>query len=463
MNKNSYINTVLIILNIFVILVLGIYFLKANIKSKNEQEKINYELNISIDYPIINNQKFDEYVANKIDNKVKEYKEKINYIEANRKTEEYIVYNFKLNSDIKNKFDIEYVNLEYAMDIYDNELLVIKKETDIDNFIYSTAENNEIDFSYYFDDETYLDDISIISEYYLKSYLDKNNLKYDNEYIKKITAKKIENYNNNIFSDIGLEIIFKYQYEENGKQIDITITIPYNEINYILKEKYCFNVEKVYKSNTNPIRRPLQKYRGKKLIAITFDDGPSNYTTNILLDGLKKYDARVTFFVLGQNVRNNKEVIKRAYLEGNEIANHSYSHQNFFKLNYNEIEEEIEKTNEEIYSVIGVKPKLIRPPYGNTNKEIAKIGNMYTIRWNVDTEDWKYKDANNVKNEILKYARDGYIVLLHDIYETSVYGAIDAIQVLKAQGYEFVTVSEMVMIKNIELKVGTSYFSFHNK
>ena len=121
---------------------------------------------------------------------------------------------------------------------------------------------------------------------------------------------------------------------------------------------------------------------------------------------------------------------------------------------------EIEKTNEAIYNVIGTKPTIIRVPYGNINKKIRSISNMNHILWNVDTLDWKYKNSNRVYKEIIKHAEDGNIILLHDIFKTSVNGVLKAIDELKKQGYEFVTIDEMVYLKNIKLDKSKTYFNF---
>ncbi len=213
-------------------------------------------------------------------------------------------------------------------------------------------------------------------------------------------------------------------------------------------------------SNVNNSERDINKFKDKKLIAFTFDDGPSYKGTNKLLDNLNKYNARVTFFVVGSRVLTYKDTLKRAYNMGNVIGSHTYSHKDLLKLSNSDILNEIRKTNDDIESVIGERAKYLRPPYGNTNKNIKNLSNMYTILWDLDTEDWKYKDKNKISQYIIDNAHDGAIVLLHDLYETSVDGALLAMEELEKEGYAFVTIEEMVTLKGINLDKTKNYFQF---
>lgn len=198
-----------------------------------------------------------------------------------------------------------------------------------------------------------------------------------------------------------------------------------------------------------------------KYIAFTFDDGPGIYTDG-LLDTLEKYHCQATFFVLGNRVGNNSSTLKRAYNMGMEIGSHTYSHQNLNALSKNRIIEEINKANKSIKKVTGSKPTLMRPPYGNYNKTVSKNVGVPMIYWSVDTLDWKYRNANYVKNTILKNAGDGEIILLHDIHQTSVAGFKKALPKLRKKGYELVTVSELYKIKGKKLKKGIMYFGPNN-
>lgn len=194
-----------------------------------------------------------------------------------------------------------------------------------------------------------------------------------------------------------------------------------------------------------------------KYIAFTFDDGPGIYTDK-LLDALEKYHSQATFFVVGNRVNTYKTQLKREYELGMEIGSHTYSHKTLTSLSKSEIASEISKTNKAIKNIIGVKPTLLRPPYGSYNNTVAKKAGVPMIYWSVDTLDWKYRKVKYVRDTILKTAKDSEIVLLHDIHETSVDGFIKALPKLREQGFELVTVSELYSIKGKKLKNGVMYF-----
>lgn len=205
--------------------------------------------------------------------------------------------------------------------------------------------------------------------------------------------------------------------------------------------------------------KPLKERYTGKLVAFTFDDGPGRYT-NKLLDGLKERDAHATFMVLGSCAVNNQEVLQRMTQEGHQIGCHSWSHTDFTKLKPDEIEKEIKDTISVIQDA-GYKERcVVRPPYGAYNDEVKKEASAPLILWNVDTEDWRHKgDVKTVYNNILRDAHDGAVILLHDIYESSVDAALKAMDTLKKEGYQFVTVDELFLIRDIPLEDGTIYYS----
>lgn len=198
-----------------------------------------------------------------------------------------------------------------------------------------------------------------------------------------------------------------------------------------------------------------------KYVAFTFDDGPGKYTDK-LLNALDKYNSKATFFVLGASIKNYKDQLKHEYNSGMEIGSHTYNHKNLKTISKSEVEKEITKTNNLIQDIIGTTPTLLRPPYGNYNKTVSKLAGVPMIYWTDDTLDWKYKDKKYVAKTILKGAKDGDIILLHDIHSTSVDGFIKALPKLKKKGYELVTVSELYKIKGKKLKNGKMYFGPNN-
>ena len=178
-------------------------------------------------------------------------------------------------------------------------------------------------------------------------------------------------------------------------------------------------------------------------VAITFDDGPSTVYTEILLDGLKERGVKATFFLTGQEIQYSKKVVKRMSDEGHLIGNHTYTHIDLKRTGFGKAKQEIEKTNECIKEITGKSPKYIRPPYGDWDKRLLEETDMSIVLWSVDPEDWKDQNANIVAKRIIKNTKPGDVILLHDIFKTSVDAALIVIDELQSKGYQFVTVDKM--------------------
>ena len=202
---------------------------------------------------------------------------------------------------------------------------------------------------------------------------------------------------------------------------------------------------------------------GKKLIAITFDDGPSIHTPD-LLDGLEQRGAVATFFMTGANGTNgvvkHSEVLSRMIALGCQLANHTYSHPAFRKLTPQKMVSEVETVEEYLYAAQGGSYlELVRIPGGANSDKIRKNVAHPIISWSVDPYDWRDRDAEVVYQRIMAGAKDGAIILLHDLYPTSIQAGLRAIDSLRAQGYEFVTVSELFRRRGVYLQNGTVYYS----
>ncbi|MBR5468117.1 MAG: polysaccharide deacetylase family protein [Firmicutes bacterium] len=198
----------------------------------------------------------------------------------------------------------------------------------------------------------------------------------------------------------------------------------------------------------------------KPMIALTFDDGPSAHTDR-LLDILEEYGGKATFFLVGNMVDKRAETVERMANEGHEIANHSWSHRQLTKLGDQELNDQIMNTRAVIYNLTEVDPVLLRPPYGSYNDEVsakAKELGITMVNWSVDTLDWKNKDADKVYKHIMQTAADGAIVLCHDLYPTTVDAMEKAIPALIAEGYQLVTVSQLLESDGEEMEAGKMYY-----
>lgn len=183
----------------------------------------------------------------------------------------------------------------------------------------------------------------------------------------------------------------------------------------------------------------------RKEVALTFDDGPNPEYTPMLLKGLRKRDVKATFFLLGEEVEQYPDIVKEMNEEGHLIGVHSYEHVNFKEAGVEAAMEQIEKTQDAIRRVTGCASGYIRPPYGCWQEELDQRENLIEVLWDVDPRDWSTKDADLVVQRILKNTEDGDIILLHDASRSSVQAAFTVIDVLKKQGYTFVTVEDLIL------------------
>ena len=194
-----------------------------------------------------------------------------------------------------------------------------------------------------------------------------------------------------------------------------------------------------------------------KYVALTFDDGPRADTTSLLLEGLRQRDARATFFVIGQQIPGNEDLIRRMADEGHQVGNHTYSHTRLREAGDNTIIEEIQKTEVLLTEILGEGSYWLRPPYGLVDYDRTGLIKTPMIYWSLDPEDWKLLDTDKVVEAVLSQVQSGDIVLLHDFYRTSVDAALQIVDALQAQGYAFVTVAELFDLCQVEPQNGTLY------
>ena len=253
-----------------------------------------------------------------------------------------------------------------------------------------------------------------------------------------------------------------YKIEIQGKVYSITVKqLEMDEINYKENKDYIKLANKNIPSNAPlDVKAPklMKVDPKKKMVAITLDDGPHKTLTERAMNAFEKYNGRGTFFELGQNMNLYPDIVKSVYERGHEIASHTYQHAQLTKLDATALDEEIKKTQEACFKACGTEPTLIRPPYGAKNDTVKSAFYSYglsMILWDGDTEDWRYSKVTNgaqiVCDNIIRDAKsktgDGNIVLIHDIHENSVAGLEMALDQLSKEGYQFVTVSDLLKYK----------------
>ena len=180
-------------------------------------------------------------------------------------------------------------------------------------------------------------------------------------------------------------------------------------------------------------------------VALTFDDGPHQTCTPALLDGLKQRGVKATFFLMGENIAGKEALVQRMQEEGHLIGNHSYRHIQMTKEGAEQACAEIEQTEEIIRSITGSRPEYLRPPYGAWNEQLECRVNLTPVLWNVDSLDWKLQNTERIVRQVEKDVKSGDIILMHDIFKPSVEAALRIVDDLQKQGYEFVTVEELMV------------------
>lgn len=202
---------------------------------------------------------------------------------------------------------------------------------------------------------------------------------------------------------------------------------------------YLYGMQQAYSMSAQEAEQPE-----KKKVALTFDDGPSPGYTEDLLDGLKERDVKATFFLIGQKAEADPELVRRIALEGHVIGNHSYSHINLGVLSDEDACMQISRTNQIICDITEMSPQYLRSPFGSTHKNLDCKMDMIEVLWDVDPRDWDIQNTAKIVNRVVSKVQDGDIILLHDGYDTSTAAAFQIIDTLKAEGYEFVTVDELI-------------------
>ncbi len=198
----------------------------------------------------------------------------------------------------------------------------------------------------------------------------------------------------------------------------------------------------------------------RPMVALTFDDGPNTSVGNQIMDCLAQYGGKATFFMVGSRVPTHAAEVQRMVAEGHEVANHTMNHKYLQKLDAAQIQAEVNQCNDTIQAVCGARPALLRLPGGNHNATVLANTHMPMIQWNIDTRDWKTRNADQTVEAVLGHVKNGDIVLMHELYSQTGEAALRIIPELVNRGYQLVTVSELAAARGRGLEAGKLYFSF---
>ncbi len=392
-------------------------------KFKENKQDNNIETNIeesrqyviSATYPKTNIKKLDNEVENFVLSQIKLFKNK--------------------SKEIKYLIDRDELNIDYDYYTVNDRYINIT----IKLYIYHSLESIEEYYvqTYYFD--------KISNRFYNVLDIFSN----ENDLLVKVNNMLISN-NKSMINNLG-ELTYSFDNDyliiyliENNIT---TYKIPLNSIK--------LNIEIINNDKEKDIEPVIKndKIIDPKLpvVALTFDDGPSRYTKDII-DTLKSNNVNATFFVLGNKIEIYKDIISESIKNGNEIGNHSYNHKWLSKLSTNELLDQINKTQDILKETVNYTPTCFRPTYGSVNNKIRKSINLSITLWTIDTKDWKINSVDRIVERAIKDIEDGDIILMHDIFQRSSEALKKIIPRLKEQGYQFVTISELEEVKLLRTK-----------
>lgn len=392
-------------------------------KHKENKQDNNIETNIeesrqyviSATYPKTNIKKLDNEVENFVLSQIKLFKNK--------------------SKEIKYLIDRDELNIDYDYYTVNDRYINIT----IKLYIYHSLESIEEYYiqTYYFD--------KISNRFYNVLDIFSN----ENDLLSKVNNMLISN-NKSMINNLGEltysfdnDYLIIYLIENNITTYKIPLSSIKLNIEIINNDKEK-DIEPVIKND---------KIIDPKLpvVALTFDDGPSRYTKDII-DTLKSNNVNATFFVLGNKIEIYKDIISESIKNGNEIGNHSYNHKWLSKLSTNELLDQINKTQDILKETVNYTPTCFRPTYGSVNNRIRKSINLSITLWTIDTKDWKINSVDRIVERAIKDIEDGDIILMHDIFQRSSEALKKIIPKLKEQGYQFVTISELEEVKLLRTK-----------
>ena len=399
---------------------------KKNVTTVIEEDK---NVLIAINYPITNINKLDKKIKNDIEKIYNNFKlDYENFNTLNDKSELNIDYTY-------NKVFDRYINI--SVNVFIDSSKLANPINYLKTYIFDTKKNKFITLKDIIDNANLKIFTKQLNKEIFKSYgscliLDE---------VKRTIIPDYTSYNLINFDNKNLTVFFNPATITSSYCGLIKINIPLDKFDLMIETKKETQMTLKSVEVPNKTIDPNQK-----VIALTFDDGPSKYT-NELIEVLKENNVCATFFVLGNKVEIYNDTIRKLLEYGNEIGNHSYNHKWLTKLNQNELNEQINKTQEIIKKSTGYTPSIMRPTYGSINDKLRNNINLNIVLWTIDTMDWKYKSIEKIVSRGTKKAKDLDIILMHDTHKRTIEAVKKMIPILKNQGFQFVTISELNEIK----------------
>lgn len=322
------------------------------------------------------------------------------------------------------------------------------------SFLYKDDENNYLSRIYDYENNIELELNNLIKEDKMYDYNKKVEellyLKYPKFIVSALIKDDVKK--SYVFRDNEMVIYYnEYEIKPEVEEI-LYLKINYNEIKEFINFTVLLDSEYENENGYNYTN-------AKKAVAITFDDSPSKNKTNKILNYLKDNHFHATFFVVGEKAIYNKDLLISIKNSGNEIGSHSYSHQNFGKLDDNEIVDDYNKMNNIYKGLFNEDLKYMRPPYGIIKDNQLNLVNVSYILWSLDTNDWRYRNKDYLVNYVVNHIKDGDILLFHDSYNSTVDAIEELLPILYSKGYQVMSVSELFELKGLNVENNKIYNS----
>lgn len=396
--------------------------LNENINTLIEEDK---NILVGINYPVTGINNLDKIIRNDIEKIYNEFKEEFeSFNSLTEKSELNIDYTYNIVND-------NYINI--GVNVFIDSSKLAHPENYIKTYVYDIKKKNLMNLKDIINENEFSKFTSLVSTELIQNY--SSCLLLDE--MKTIVTPEYD-FPLFIFDEDSITIYFNPAEITASYCNIVSINIPISKFN--LK----FELEKEKETTASKeIEIPTKILDpNQKVVALTFDDGPSKYTEKII-EYLNKEGAVGTFFILGNKVEIYKDTLTKSIEYGNELGNHSYNHKWLTKLDTEDFLMQIDKTQSIIYETVHYKPTIFRPTYGSLNNKIKNNITLDIVLWNVDTMDWKYKSVDKIVTRATKNIKDGDIILMHDTYERTYKAVMKIVPILKEQGYQFVTISEL--------------------
>lgn len=402
---------------------------KIDIVSVIEQ---NDQITVSMHYPVTGISDFDKIIQNYVDDVYHSfYSQYASYLQLSYHTELNIDYTY-------HEVNQRYFNVTLITFIHSETLThpILK----INTFVFDKKSSKLLQLENFINQDILKQMIPTIQQNLISNY-------EECLFIDQLSSKINTDYSNySLFTIQNDHITFYF----NSNEISsfrcgiIKVDIPIQDYTLLLPISSEINHDSYYQYT--PVSKIIDP--DKPVIALTFDDGPSKYTKEIL-EVLKEYDACATFFILGNKVELYADTLQILLKNGNEIGNHSYNHKWLTKLNDKEFHQQLDQTNKLVYELFHYDIQSMRPTYGAVNQKLKERSNLDVVMWDIDTRDWSYKDSKKIANIAINEAEDGKIILMHDTKARTLEAVKILVPALIEKGYQFVTVQELREIQSI--------------